>query len=96
MRGKEEEQEEEEEEWQAASWRRLLSEDEAGLAVHLEHLLYGVDVGRRPQVQTQLVLVGRSHDLLHQEEEGQVRGGLAKEDGRRQEERKTYFIVPFR
>lgn len=58
-----------------------LSEYEAGLAVHLEHLLNGVDIGCCPQVQTQLVLVGRSHDLLQQEVEGQVREGGAREDG---------------
>lgn len=42
-----------------------LCDDQAGLAVNLEHLLDGVDVRRRPQVQTQVVLVGCSHDLLH-------------------------------
>lgn len=72
-----------------------LSEDEAGLAVHLENLLYSVDVGCRPQVQTQLVLVGRSHDLLQRGGEEQVRGGGAKEDRESSEERKVYFIVPF-
>lgn len=44
-----------------------LCEGEAGLVVNLEHLLDGVDVRRRPQVQTQVVLVGRPHDLLHEE-----------------------------
>ena len=46
-----------------------LCEDEAGLAVNLEHLLDGVDVRRRPQVQAQVVLVGCSHDLLRETEE---------------------------
>lgn len=53
-----------------------LGEDETGLAVHLEHLLYGVDVGSRSQVQTQLVLVGRPHDLLQPE------GGGARGEGK--------------
>lgn len=43
-----------------------LCEDEAGLAVNLEDLLDGVDVRRRPQIQTQVVLVGCPHDLLHE------------------------------
>lgn len=41
-----------------------LCEDQACLAVDPEHLLDGVDVRGRPQVQTQVVLVGCSHDLL--------------------------------
>lgn len=47
--------------------RSRLCEDEAGLAVNLEDFLDGVDVRRRPQVQTQVVLVGCSHDLLHRD-----------------------------
>lgn len=46
------------------SWMEVsLCEDEAGLAVNLEDLLDGVDVRRRPKVQTQVVLVSCSHDL---------------------------------
>ena len=41
-----------------------LCEGKAGLVVHLEDLLDGVHVGCRPQVQAQVVLVGRAHDLL--------------------------------
>lgn len=41
-----------------------LSEDESGLVVNLENLLDGVDVRCRPQIQTQVVLLSRPHDLL--------------------------------
>lgn len=51
-----------------------LCEGEAGLAVNLEDLLDGIDVRRRPQVQTQVILVGCSHDLLHEEEEEEGEG----------------------
>lgn len=45
---------------------RTLCEDEPRVTVHLEDLLDGVDVRRRPQVQTQLVPAGRLHDLLQE------------------------------
>lgn len=45
---------------------RTLCEDEPRITVHLEDLLDGVDVRRRPQVQTQLVTAGRLHDLLQE------------------------------
>lgn len=53
-----------------------LCEDEAGLVVNLEDFLDGIDVCRRPQVQTQVVLVGCPHDLLHERESrmGEDRG----------------------
>lgn len=41
-----------------------LCEGEPRLVVDLEHLLDGVDVRRRPQVQAQVVLARRAHDLL--------------------------------
>ncbi|KAK6329424.1 hypothetical protein J4Q44_G00014020 [Coregonus suidteri] len=44
-----------------------LCDGDAGLVVDLEHLLDGVDVRSRPQVQTQVVLTGRTHDLLQGE-----------------------------
>lgn len=43
-----------------------LCKGQAGLIVHLEDLLYGVDVSRRPQIQAQVVLVCRAHDLLQE------------------------------
>lgn len=43
-----------------------LCEGEPGLVVDLEDLLNGVDVGSRPEVQAQVVLAGRAHDLLKQ------------------------------
>lgn len=47
-------------------WARVLRlcEGEPGLVVDLEDLLDGIDVGGRPQVQAQVVLAGRAHDLL--------------------------------
>lgn len=44
-----------------------LCEGEPGLVVDLEDLLDGVDVRGRPQVQTQVVLAGRAHDLLRKQ-----------------------------
>lgn len=41
-----------------------LSESEASLMVHFKDFLDGVDVGRGPQVQPQVVLVGCAHNLL--------------------------------
>ena len=41
-----------------------LCEGEPGLVVDLEDLLDGVDVRRRPEVQTQVIAVSRTHDLL--------------------------------
>lgn len=41
-----------------------LCEGEPRFVVDLENLLDGVDVGGRPQVQTQVVLACRAHDLL--------------------------------
>lgn len=41
-----------------------LCEGKPRLVVDLEDLLDGVDVRGRPQVQTQVVLAGRAHDLL--------------------------------
>ena len=41
-----------------------LCEGEPGLVVDFEDLLDGVDVGGRPEVQTQVVLACRAHDLL--------------------------------
>lgn len=49
----------------AASLR--LCEGEPGLVVDLEDLLDGVDVRGRAQVQTQVVLAGRAHDLLQEQ-----------------------------
>lgn len=43
-----------------------LCEGQPGLVVHFEDLLDGVDVGGRPQVQAQVVLGGRAHDLLQE------------------------------
>lgn len=57
-----------------------LCEDEARLVVNLEDFLDGVDVRRRPQVQTQVVLLGRSHDLL-QEGRGGWRRSLISRSG---------------
>lgn len=42
-----------------------LCKGQPSLIVHFEDLLDGVDVSGRPQVQTQVVLGGRAHDLLH-------------------------------
>lgn len=44
-----------------------LCEGEPGLVVDLEDLLDGVDVRGRAQVQTQVVLAGRAHDLLEEQ-----------------------------
>lgn len=44
-----------------------LCEGQSSLVVHFEDLLDGVDVGSRPQVQAQIVLGGRAHDLLRVE-----------------------------
>lgn len=44
-----------------------LCEGKAGLIVDIEHLLNGVDVGGRPEVQTQVVLARRAHDLLEEQ-----------------------------
>lgn len=41
-----------------------LCEGEPGLVVDLEDLLDGIDVRGGPEVQTQVVLAGRAHDLL--------------------------------
>lgn len=46
-----------------------LCEGQPSLIVHLEDLLDGVDVGGRPQVETQVVLGGCAHDLLENGEE---------------------------
>lgn len=46
-----------------------LCEGEPGLVVHFEDLLDGVDISGRPQVQTQVVLAGRAHDLLKRQGE---------------------------
>lgn len=43
-----------------------LCEGQPSLVVHFEDLLDGVDVGGRPQVQTQVVLGSRAHDLLQE------------------------------
>lgn len=45
-----------------------LCEGQASLIVHFEDLLDGVDISGRPQVQTQVVLGGRAHDLLQNRE----------------------------
>lgn len=45
-------------------WRCHLCEGKTSLVVHLEDLLDGVDVRRRPQVKAQVVLVSGAHDLL--------------------------------
>lgn len=45
-------------------WMRHLCEGKPRLVVDFEDLLDGVDVRRRPQVQTQVVLAGCAHDLL--------------------------------
>lgn len=42
-----------------------LCEGQPSLVVHFEDLLDGIDVGGCPQVQTQVVLGSRAHDLLH-------------------------------
>ena len=68
------------------TWMEVsLCEDEASLAVNLEDLLDGVDIRRRPQVQTQVVLVGCSHYLLHDTERGrkEVEKERGREDGRK-------------
>lgn len=44
--------------------KQCLCEGEASLVVHFKDFLDGVDVGRRPQVQPQVVLVGCAHYLL--------------------------------
>lgn len=44
-----------------------LCEGKPGLIVDIEHLLNGVDVGGRPEVQTQVVLARRAHDLLEEQ-----------------------------
>ena len=41
-----------------------LCEGESSFVVHFEDFLDGVDVGRCPQVQAQVVFTGRAHDLL--------------------------------
>lgn len=41
-----------------------LCESEASLVIHFKDFLDGVDVGRSPQVQPQVVLVGCAHNLL--------------------------------
>lgn len=45
-----------------------LCEGQSSLVVHFEDLLDGIDVGSRPQVQSQVVLGGRAHDLLRNNE----------------------------
>lgn len=45
-------------------WMRRLCEGKPRLVVDFEDLLDGVDVRRRPQVQTQVVFIGCAHDLL--------------------------------
>lgn len=49
-------------------WRCHLCEGKTSLVVHLEDLLYGVDVRCRPQVEAQVVLVSCAHDLLKGEQ----------------------------
>lgn len=44
-----------------------LCEGEPRFVVDFEDLLDGVHVGGRPQVQTQVVLAGRAHDLLRRQ-----------------------------
>lgn len=44
-----------------------LCEGEPGLVVDLEDLLDGVDVRGRAEVQAQVVLAGRAHDLLKEQ-----------------------------
>lgn len=71
-----------------------LCEGEAGLAVNLEDLLDGVDVRCRPQVQTQVVLVRCSHDLLHEEEEGCREGGRTEGTrGQKRKQRDTLILT---
>lgn len=41
-----------------------LCKGQASLIVHLEDLLDGIDVSCRPQIQAQVVLVCRAHNLL--------------------------------
>lgn len=41
-----------------------LCESEASLVIHFKDFLDGVDIGRSPQVQPQVVLVGCAHNLL--------------------------------
>lgn len=48
--------------------RSRLCEGNTSLVVHLEDLLYGVDVRCRPQVEAQVVLVSCAHDLLKGEQ----------------------------
>lgn len=57
----------------AGYWPSCLCKGQPSLIVHFEDLLNGVDVSGRPQVQTQVVLGGRAHDLLHNKvwEEGE-------------------------
>lgn len=43
-----------------------LCKGQAGLIIHLEDLLYGIDVSCRPQIQAQVVLVCGAHDLLQE------------------------------
>lgn len=43
---------------------RCLCESEASLIVHFKDFLDGVDIGRSPQVQPQVVLTGCAHNLL--------------------------------
>lgn len=43
-----------------------LCKGQPGLIVHLEDLLDGVDVSCSPQIQAQVVLVCRAHDLLQE------------------------------
>lgn len=47
----------------------LLCEGKPSLIVDFEDLLDGVDVGGRPEVQTQVVLACCAHDLLKKAEE---------------------------
>lgn len=52
----------------AGGWEQstngCLCEGQSSLVVHVEDLLDCVDVSSRPQVQTQVVLACRAHDLL--------------------------------
>lgn len=53
-----------------------LCEGKPGLIVDIEHLLNGVDVGRRPEVQTQVVLARRAHDLLEKQKRSVITPSL--------------------
>ena len=64
-----------------------LCEGEPGLVVNLEDLLDGVDVGRRPQIQAQVVLAGRAHDLLQSTKQDALKNPL-------QEHRHLTILVP--